>query len=451
MICNKWRTFLKLLFLDQTVLYILSSRLFNSIAGVVSIFFILRYLPTETQAYYYTFVSVIAFSSFFEFGMSTLTIQYVSHFMADIKWKRGVLYGKFERKRNVLSFIKRALILNALFAILMVISLIIIGYFIFSIDIFLFETNVFFAWIFLVIFTGVSTLLNGMLNVLEGAGKVKEVSKIRLLVSVFSIPVLWLSIIFGGSVYALSLQIFTMIVVSFACLYSKYRFVFLSAIRVNDKVTNFNFIKSIFPLQWRLTVSFFGNYLSSQIYVPLLFSLGFVELAGKFGMTLQIVNAINGFAITWINSKFATFSTLIAKYNHKEMRSEFKSTFLNSCIILALLVFLFLLFYSYMSISAYPFSERVVSVRYLILLCFCIASNHIYGAINIYLLSYKQDLLFQLTFYRVLFFFMSIALYSLFNMPINFIVVYAINSIVIAMLGSIIIFIRHDNSIRCIN
>ena len=71
------------IFLDKTVFFVLCSRVFSSMVGLGSIYFILKHLSPIDQGHYYTFINLVGFSVFFEFGLSTLIVQYVSHHMAN--------------------------------------------------------------------------------------------------------------------------------------------------------------------------------------------------------------------------------------------------------------------------------------------------------------------------------------------------------------------------------
>ena len=58
------------IFLDETVFFVLASRVFSGLAGLVSIYFILKHLSLTAQAHYFTFINLAGFSVFFEFTLN---------------------------------------------------------------------------------------------------------------------------------------------------------------------------------------------------------------------------------------------------------------------------------------------------------------------------------------------------------------------------------------------
>ena len=76
--------------------------------------------------------------------------------------------------------------------------------------------------------------------------------------------------------------------------------------------------------------------------MPLVYLMSSSEYAGKFGVTIQALMAINGFAITWVNSKFSYLSHLAAKNSKELLQLEFKRFFVISIEVLCVLLAIFL-------------------------------------------------------------------------------------------------------------
>ena len=424
------------IFLDETVFFVLASRVFSGLAGLVSIYFILKHLSLTAQAHYFTFINLAGFSVFFEFGLSTLIVQYVSHHIASFDISMMTQIHKYSRSsKKLFEFIRNVLLFSFILALLMFLFLNIIGLVIFKSD-----TNLLLPWVLFVFLIALNFILNTMLNIIEGFGRLLEVAKIRFTLALISIPVLWASLSFGLGVYSLSAQIFSLIIILLFWSLRKYRSLFFATFKFEYKQSLESFIKKISQLQYRLSVSFFSNYISTQAFVPIIFSLGYLELAGKFGLTLQILNALSGLAITWVNSKLALFGTSVAKGRLVEMKSEFDRLARLSLGILFLLLVIFWCIFFYLSIIKSEFLNRLLPANYLAIVSIAIFANHVYSCLNVYLLSFKKDTLFVLNVYKILFLIIGFGVLLSINLESGFIYLYFLSAIAINFLGSIYVF-----------
>lgn len=432
----------KKLFFDKTVIMVLASRLLNSLAGIISIYFIFRCLSITDQAHYYTFINLVGFSVFFEFGISTLIIQYVSHHMPDIDYKDSEPIGSLKVLSDLRLFISNILFLAIVLSVLIWILMSLIGLFVFR-D----ATELYFAWFSLTFLTAINFLLNTMLNIIEGTGRLVDVAKTRLYLTIFSVPVLWFSLSLGLGVYSLSIQLLFSVLLLSYWLYRYYGAFFESPLKKLGEVRFFNFLKSIFPLQAKLSFSFLSNYTSSQAFIPIIFAMGYVDFSARLGASLQLFNAINGFAITWINSKLALFGTHVARESLSELKVEFRKLFVVSLIVIVTLLFFFWLVILFMKANNSLYIGRLLPLNFMMLLSVAAIANHFYAAINIYLLSFKKDPLFNLNLIR--FFFLAGGFLLLFYIRLEsgFLYLFLISSIFISMLGSLYVFKRFNDQI----
>lgn len=431
------------IFLDKTVFFILCSRVFSSIVGLGSIYFILKHLSPIDQGHYYTFINLVCFSVFFEFGLSTLIVQYVSHHMANFDVSLMTKIDKDSRSSNeLLEFIRNVLLFCFVLALLMFLFLNVIGLVVFRA-----ETNLFLPWVLFVFLTALNFILNTMMNVIEGSGRLLEVAKIRFTLAFVSAPILWASLSFGLGVYSLSAQLVGAMMLLLFWALRKYRSLFVVAFKSEHKQSLKSFVKSISQLQYRLSISFFSNYIGTQAFVPIMFSLGYVELAGKFGLTLQVLNALSGLAITWVNSKLALFGTSVAKGQLVEMKMEFDRLLWFSLGILFLLLLIFWCVFSYLLMIKSVFLNRILPANYLAMITIAVFANHVYSCINVYLLSFKKDTLFILNVYKILFFIIGFGVLFIISLESGFIYLYFLSSLVMSFFGSVFVFNKFNSRI----
>jgi O-antigen/teichoic acid export membrane protein len=422
-------------FMDKSIFLVLMARVFNSFSGLISIFFIVRYLSTSQQGHYYAFTNLIGFSVFFEFGLSTLIIQLVSHALVSSKVSSIDFLKLTDQNKNFFGLLKNITSFSFMLALLMFVGMFLVGLFIFASS-----PSLFLPWILLIFLTSLNFLMNTYLNIIEGSGKIIEVVKIRFFAMLISAPILWLCFSLGFNVYALSIQLAISIFVIWLNL--KYKELFIEAFKIKSFNKFIDFFREIIPLQAKLTVSFFSNYMNFQGFIPLIYLMFSPEYAGKFGITLQVITAINGFGITWVNTKFSYLSNLAAK-NSKVMQLEFKKLFLVSTGVLLVLLMVFLAVIFYLQSINSIYIHRLLNFESIIFLCAISFAIHVYSAINIFLLSFKKDPLFELNLLKIIFLFGGVAWIFSSQRYGDFLYLYFLSAIFISLFGSIYVFCRH--------
>lgn len=418
---------------DKTVLLILAGRVINSLGGFVTIYFVLHYLNDKLQGHYYTFLNLIGFSVFFEFGLSTLIIQLISHHVRDTYLQKQRLVGPESSLNQFLTLVKNILVHAFFLAIFMALSLGVLGGILLEKS-----ATLYLPWLLLVLVYCLSFFINTAINIIEGTGKINDVAIARMLSTLVSIPTLWLCLSSHLGVYALVIQAIANVITLSAWLLSQYGLFIRQALNQHISIKDFfSYLKSVFPLQKRLSVSFLSIYMGAQVYVPLMFALGQVELAGKLGVTLQAFNAINGFAITWINSKLALFGASISKGERLKVYAQFKSLFGTSLLVLILLLLILWTLFFALNQTNSPYLSRFLSAKYILLFSITAIGIHVYTSINTYLLSFKLDPLFKLNLLRIIFLFTSICVIYVLKEVSYIFGIYLINNVLIGMLGAI--------------
>ena len=81
--------------------------------------------------------------------------------------------------------------------------------------------------------------------------------------------------------------------------------------------------KDVWPMQWRLAVSWLSNYFSFYIFTPVLFFFKGPVVAGQMGMTWSIVNALSLISVVWIFARAPEYGILIAKKQYDKLDKLF--------------------------------------------------------------------------------------------------------------------------------
>lgn len=380
--------------IDQTILLTLLTRGWSIGAGIFTIFFVTKYLSAELQGYYYTFYSLIALQIFVELGLTMAIIQFSSHEMASLSWSdNDTVIGDNSAKRRLQSILLFALSWFAAAALVMTTALLPIGNYFFKVTYqgqFL-SPDVSLPWSLLVIATALNLMVTASVAILEGCGRVKDVSKLRLSQSVITAVVVWLTLAFGGELFALVGSSVAMAGTGMVWIYVKYRTFFRDLLAESKRLPGVNWRREIWPFQWRIGISWMSGYLLFQLFNPLLLATHGPIVAGKMGMSMQIFSALNGAAMSWISTKTPLYGQLIARKRRQELDHLFFRALTQSFALLLLGIAVFGLMIYYLSKIDSSYHTRLLEPHLLFLLALASLGNHIVFAEASYLRAHKEE------------------------------------------------------------
>jgi hypothetical protein len=174
--------------------------------------------------------------------------------------------------------------------------------------------------------------------------------------------------------------------------------------------------------------------------------MGYFDFSARLGASLQILNAINRFAITWINSKLAIFGAHVARDRLPQLKTEFGKLFFTSTLVLLTLLIIFWVVMFFMSAKGSTYVGRMLPINLMLLLSVAAIANHFYAALNTYLLSFKKDPLFNLNLIRLAFLLAGFSLLFYLRFENGFIYLFLISSVLISMSGSLYTFQRFNRT-----
>jgi len=151
---------------------------------------------------------------------------------------------------------------------------------------------------FLIVATGANILMLPFLALVEGSGQVGEVYGLRLLQGVLGSIACWVLLIMDGGLWAASMAPFVGFFVGFIWLAARKPRFLLNSFGSENKLIRWT--HEIWPLQWRVGLSWISGYLLTQIYTPILFNFQNAVVAGQMGLSLTIANMLGLLAQSWI-------------------------------------------------------------------------------------------------------------------------------------------------------
>jgi O-antigen/teichoic acid export membrane protein len=367
---------------------IFSQRFWQALSGLLSILFITHYLSPELQGWYYSFISIAALYTLFDLGLSVVLVQTSAHLFVKLHWlSSGKLSGDDQgRFRELVSWSTRHYVLLAGIYFILVMPG---GILFFNHHPKLVGQEIHWLapWVFLASIMAFSILQVPFLALVEGSGRVNEVYRIRLIQGVLGSLGCWTVLVVGGKLWAAVMAPGIGIMVVAAWLARQYPSLLADAFA--KKNNDYHWGEAVWPLQWRVGLSWLSGYLLTQIYTPVLFYYQGAIVAGQMGLTLTIANMLGLLAQSWIVRHVPAMAQAVAKRDWQEFDRMFSRDFavsttayLSGAAILCLI---------HRCISYTVYSQRVLSLWPFVGLMAVVLVNHITGALATQLRSYKQE------------------------------------------------------------
>jgi len=382
----------KFLGLDSAVIYYALLRILQVLGGVVTLLFVTWYFTAELQGYYYTFASLVALQTFLELGLYIVVTTYASHQWSSLDMDENQLVSGDETSLgNLGSLVKFVSLWYGIAAILFVLIIGTIGFiFLSNADSVGLSWKV--PWVLHVIFSAALFWCMPFLYILEGCDQVTKVAKFKGLQVLFANIVFWLAMSSGIGLWAV--PIFSMVIAISSLCYILFVwgsfFRMLMAPRVK---TSFNWRRDLFSMQWRLALQGLVNYLGWAGFTLIIFNYHGPALAGKMGMSQQIIMSILSLAMVWTTTKVPNFGMLISKSNFVELDRMWFAAAIRSAVVMffgVLSVYILIVVAQNLDIA---YSRRVLSHDAFLILAVGALFSAMNQCIAIYLRAHKKEVL----------------------------------------------------------
>lgn len=370
------------------------------LAALVTLWFITRHLSTSEQGFYYTFASIIGLQIVFELGMSNVVMQFASHEMARLSWRTDhILEGDEKAQSRLYSLFRLIARWYGVIAVLIIVVILPAGYYFFGRNAASPSIAWEAAWTWLIVATAVNILLTPVFAILEGCGHVAQIARLRMVQGMGGSVVCWGMLASGAGLLAMPAMSSVMAVIGLCWLCLSYTR-FFKALATHYFATNkIDWKTEIWPLQWRIAISWLSGYFIFQFFVPVLFAYRGAIEAGQMGMSLSVVSAISTIAIAWVNTKAPQFGRLAALQHFHELDSLFFRILKQSTVVILLGALCLLCIKLFLLHIDHPLNDRILPLLPFVLLLLTTIVNHIVFGLAIYLRSHKEEpfMLFSLT------------------------------------------------------
>lgn len=384
---------------DKTVLSALLARGWPIISGPINLLIISHLFSPQEQGYYYTFFSVLMLQIFFELGLSYVVLQIISHEFAILvsshsEFVKGPEPAVRRFKQIVFVVIKWYLCSSAL----TIFSIIPIGIFFFNKHTSATNNDINWLtpWILLAIFTGLNVLLSPIYAIIEGSGQMREINKLRIIQTIIGNCIGWTIAFTGGGLFITTATSAIPPIIGLIWLFSKKKFFvrflidcFRQRKHLFDTIL-FDWKSEMWPLQWKIALSWISGYFIFHLYNPVLFYYHGPVIAGKMGMTLSIANAISQISVAWVYVRIPQFGVFIANKNWTDLDLLFNQSIFKSSIFIIISATLALLTIWHLQYFT-SWGNRFLAHQEAALLLGSIVLNHLIGSLAIYLRAHKDD------------------------------------------------------------
>ncbi len=312
-----FRQLLKTLEVDRAVAYAVAARGWQVLAGPVTMLLIARFLPQETQGYFYTFGSVLTLQMFFELGLQTVLVNLVAHEWAHLKLEpNGTISGDAlagSRLASLLKFVDRW---YSICALMFVVVTGVSGFYFFRSHNSDIEWQA--PWWCLTVLTGLSLRLIPRMALLEGCHQMRAVNAVRFWQGVCGNAAVWTAIACHAGLWTAVVS--GAVRLAFETWLVEVRFRQLRrGVQALAGEHPISWRDEIWPLQWRIALQGLGYWAANNLFNPLMFQYHGAVVAGQMGMTLTLITAIQTAGAAWLSTRVPVFSELVSKRRFAEL------------------------------------------------------------------------------------------------------------------------------------
>ncbi|MFQ1702706.1 hypothetical protein ACJ5NV_19145 [Loktanella agnita] len=359
------------------------NRLISLVGGLGLLLAVAFKLSLEMQGFYYTFYSLAFLRFFAELGLTTAVVQFISHLSAnEDEPMKLIAYKRLFFIWFAVSGVLLALaLLPAIFLYRPQIEAVENGY-----------HDVILPWVFFCFATGLSVFVVGLTSIVEGHRRILAVSHLRLWLSLTNFGLAALLIMLGFQLWGLPIAAGVSAAIGLGLL--KQHSDILLWHKTASRLPRVKWRTEIWPFQWRLAVSWLTGFFIFYFLTPYVMLSHGPEDAGRLGLSLQIIQIINGVAILAVSTLSPVFGQFVAKGSFQELGHRFRQSTILSFVFLAILVSGFWAIYWLLPVVGLDqLQGRLISAPLLGLLTLAAIGTHFFFLLNYFLRAFKDEAL----------------------------------------------------------
>jgi len=403
---------------DRSVLYAISSRGWQFLAGPLTVWLIAKFFSADMQGFFYTFGSVLAMQLFFELGLATVLVNLVSHETALLRLTdEGTVEGDAKAASRLAALTWKTGRWYWFCAVLFVAGTGPAGVWLFSEK----ESSIDWQapWWAVVVISALAMQYIPKMAMLEACGQVRIVNQNRLFQAVTGSVVVWLAICFDFGLWTCVASAAVRLFWEFVLVEIRFRSMFnsLQKFRAEPATTysivgreepetaddalpgevspparaEFDWWAEAWPLQWRIAIQSVALWFANYTFTPVIWKYHSEADAGRMGMTMSIVTAIQAAAIAWLQTRVPTLGHLAAKRDIVQFDRLFRRIAINTTVLTVAAGAGLLCVIALLNHYEFQLAERLLPVLPTALLLLGVSVHHVVICQCVYVRAQKQD------------------------------------------------------------
>lgn len=376
--------------LDEAAWLALFGRAWGLLERPVTLALVLTELTPVTQGYYTTFANVLQLAIFVELGLGVVLTQCFSHEAAHFGTEgAGFPSRKGLHFQRFVHLLKLSLRWYA-FVALAILALVGTAGMLFFRQGDVPNVSWLVPWWGYVAVSAFAGILQPFASALEGIGRVAYVQRLRLLVSVTGGLSGWIALKLGGALFVLWCLPIAQSIVFIVALRRGSRDMLVALSEPIATDARVDWWGEVWPLQWKIAVSWICGYFIYQLYGPVLFLLHGPVVAGQMGVTLQLCNLLTAVSGALVALKAPIFGQLIARREYARLDEIFRRNTIFATVLSGLLSLL-VLAAVWLGGTLTPYGERFLPLWQVTLLLLGNLVNTVIASQAVYLRAHKRE------------------------------------------------------------
>ncbi|QKJ31487.1 hypothetical protein HQ865_17510 [Mucilaginibacter mali] len=420
-------------------MFTLTNSLWRIVSGPVMLIFIPTFLTSQTQGFWYTFISLAALTVFADLGFTTIVTQFAAHEYAHLSFnpETRLFEGDEEGIKRIGSLLR--------FVIRWSLSVGAIGFpIILSVGFIMFynkdsHVNWPIPWCIYILSSGLSFTTATLLSFFEGCGLIAAIEKNKFIGAVAGSVSTIIFLYLGFGLYALAFTAIITSALNLVLVYYRFGKLTLQVINIS-KGYIVNWKKDFLQLIWRYAISWSSGYFIFQIYTPLMFQFHGAIEAGRVGISIALVTAVFSISNVWIYVANPKLNMQASLKNWSAMdRLIFKS------ISLAVLTFglggIFILGVMYFYSDRLSFLHRFLGILPMTILLVAWILQIVINGLAVYLRAHKKEPMVLLAIVSAVYIFVSTILITKY-LPAQYLFLGFLTSVIWGLAYTVILFIK---------
>lgn len=323
--------------LDKAIAYTFMARAAGIVGSVGTVLLIARRLSPVEQGFYYTLLSLVSLQLVFELGFSFVLQQMAAHECVHLTLHAdGRVCGQIKAHARLASILQLTVRWYTAAAVLMAMVLTPAGFLFFQAHAMNSSVHWRLPWILACLASSIGLWATPFYSFLEGCGEVRAVAAMRFRQSLAAAAMAWMALLLRHGLYAPALVIIGQTAAGMWFVFSRRRLL-KELFLFEAETCGVDWIREVWPFQWRIAVSWLCTYFSAQAFIPILFAARGAVEAGEMGMSLSISGYMIVLALAWCSTKATPFGQMIARREYAALDRLFQRTLLQSLVVYLLL------------------------------------------------------------------------------------------------------------------